>query len=122
MNFSNPFAGNNPDKKLTKEELVRALREMIAAEMEAANLYTQLADALATINQDTEKILRSIAAEELVHVGEFRHALHLLSPEDADLCKQGIKEAEKLLKTTASDEGADTVPAKRKLVIVKDQK
>ena len=34
------------ERKLTKSELIRAIRYMIAAEYEAAGLYTQLIDSI----------------------------------------------------------------------------
>lgn len=37
--FSNPFSGLNNDRQLTLQELVRAIRFMIAAEYEAIQLY-----------------------------------------------------------------------------------
>jgi len=46
--FSSPFSGNKYDRKLTHEELVRAIRFMVAAEYEATQLYMQLAEALTT--------------------------------------------------------------------------
>jgi rubrerythrin len=107
MQFSNAFSAIGVDRKLTKEELVRAIRQMICAEMDAANLYIQLAEASEPQHQEAAKILRAIATEELVHVGEFRHVLQLLDPADDDACKQGRKEAEKLLKATATDENAE---------------
>ena len=42
--FGNPFSGIAKDQKLTKEELIRAIRFMIAAEYEAIQLYMQLAE------------------------------------------------------------------------------
>ena len=42
--FGTPFSGLAKDRKLTKPELVRAIRFMIAAEYEAIQLYMQLAE------------------------------------------------------------------------------
>ena len=42
--FANPFSGLACDRKLTLEELIRAIRYMIAAEYEAVQLYMQLAE------------------------------------------------------------------------------
>ena len=42
--FANPFSGLACDRKLTPEELIRAIRYMIAAEYEAVQLYMQLAE------------------------------------------------------------------------------
>ena len=41
--FTNAFSGLKEDRKLTHDELVRAIRFMIAAEYESIQLYTQLA-------------------------------------------------------------------------------
>ena len=42
--FGSPFSGLANDRKLTDEELVRAIRFMVAAEYEAIQLYMQLAE------------------------------------------------------------------------------
>jgi hypothetical protein len=42
--FGSPFSGLANDRKLNDEELVRAIRFMVAAEYEATQLYTQLPD------------------------------------------------------------------------------
>lgn len=42
--FCSPFSGLASDRKLSKEELVRAVRFMVAAEYEAIQLYMQLAE------------------------------------------------------------------------------
>ena len=44
--FGNPFAGKNSDRKLSKSELVRAVRMMVAAEYEAIQMYSQLAESI----------------------------------------------------------------------------
>ena len=44
--FTRPFKGTKFDRKLTKEELIREIRFMIAAEYEAVQLYTQLAESI----------------------------------------------------------------------------
>ena len=42
--FGTPFSGLANDRKLTDEELIRAIRFMIAAEYEATQLYMQLSE------------------------------------------------------------------------------
>ena len=76
--FGSPFSGLANDRKLTDEELVRAIRFMVAAEYEATQLYMQLAES--TDNKLAVEVLKSIAGEELVHVGEFLRLLHELAP------------------------------------------
>ena len=44
--FTNAFSGLKENRKLTHDELVRAIRFMIAAEYEAIQLYTQLAESI----------------------------------------------------------------------------
>jgi len=46
--FSSPFSGNKYDRKLTHEELVRAIRFMVAAEYEAHNFTCSSQKALTT--------------------------------------------------------------------------
>lgn len=88
--FSNPFSGMNADRPLNKAELVRALRFSIAAEYEAVQLYTQLADSID--DPKAQKVLRDIADEEIVHAGEFLKVLKDIYPEEARLYEEGEKE------------------------------
>lgn len=100
--FSTPFAGNNNDKTLTEEELIRALRFSIASEFEAIQLYEQIEEA--TDNEEAKTLLHEIADDERVHVGNFLHLLKLLSPEDEKHYKEGDKEAIKVLNGEKDDE------------------
>ncbi len=88
--FGAPFSGLANERKLTKEELVRAIRFMVAAEYEAAQMYMQLAES--TDNKFAMAVLKDIADEELVHAGEFLKLLHYLAPEEAKLYEKGAKE------------------------------
>src|SRR5665647_2294477 len=90
--FGSPFSGLANDRKLTHEELVRAVRFMVAAEYEATQLYTQLAES--TDNKLAVKVLKEIADEELVHVGEFLRLLRELAPDEEKLYAKGAKEVE----------------------------
>jgi len=65
-------------RTLTDEELVRAIRFMVAAEYEATQMYTQLAES--TGNKLAVAVLKDIADEELVHAGEFLKLLYALAP------------------------------------------
>ena len=94
--FGSPFSGLANDRKLNDEELVRAIRFMVAAEYEATQLYTQLADS--TDNKLAVKVLKEIADEELVHVGEFLRLLHELAPNEERLYAKGTREVEKIVK------------------------
>ena len=94
--FGSPFSGLANDRKLTDEELVRAIRFMVAAEYEATQLYTQLAES--TDNKLAVKVLKEIADEELVHVGEFLRLLRELAPNEENLYAKGTKEVEEKIK------------------------
>lgn len=90
--FGNPFAGLKEDRKLTHEELVRAIRFMIAAEYEAIQLYQQLAESID--NKLAIEVLEDIADEEKVHAGEFLRLLYELDPKESDFYQEGADEVE----------------------------
>ena len=94
--FGSPFSGLANDRKLTHEELVRAIRFVVAAEYEATQLYMQLAES--TNNKLAVKVLKEIADEELVHAGEFLRLLRELAPDEAELYAKGAKEVEGKIK------------------------
>ena len=96
--FGSPFSGLANDRKLTDEELVRAIRFMVASEYEATQLYTQLAES--TNNKLAVKVLKDIADEERVHVGEFLRLLHALAPDEEKFYAKGAKEVEEMIKKT----------------------
>ncbi|MFW6103278.1 MAG: ferritin family protein [Chloroflexota bacterium] len=90
--FGNAFSGLKNDRNLTHEELVRAIRFMVAAEYEAIQLYMQLAES--TDNKLAIAVLKDIADEERVHAGEFLRLLHELQPDEQELYDQGEEEVE----------------------------
>lgn len=91
--FVNPFSGAVP-RKLTKSELVRAIRLNIAAEYEAIHLYMAHADA--TDDEFAKKVLTDIANEERQHVGEFMELLRRLAPDETQFLELGRKEVEEM--------------------------
>lgn len=93
--FGTPFAGLTCGRTLTNEELIRAIRFMVAAEYEAIQLYMQLADS--TDNVLAREVLRDIADEERVHAGEFLRLLRELAPEEQQYYDQGAAEVEELI-------------------------
>lgn len=93
--FGNPFAGLAQDRKLTDEELIRAIRFMVAAEYEAVQLYMQLAES--TDNALAQDVLRDIADEERVHAGEFLRLLYELSPDEQSFYAEGAEEVEEMI-------------------------
>jgi len=90
--FGNPFSGLKKDRKLTNEELIRAIRFMIAAEYEAIQLYMQLAES--TDNKLAQDVLKDIADEERVHAGEFLRLLKELALDEEKFYREGAKEVE----------------------------
>ena len=89
--FANPFAGNVA-RKMTKQELIRALRLDIAAEQEAVHMYT--AQAEACDDPLAKAVLLEIADEERQHTGELMELLRRLAPEEQKLLDDGRKEVE----------------------------
>lgn len=75
---------------LTHDELVRAIRFMIAAEYEAIQLYTQLAES--TDHQLARDVLLDISNEEKEHAGEFYRLLQVLAPDEQGFYDEGINE------------------------------
>jgi rubrerythrin len=93
--FANPFSVLKNKEKISKEELIRGIRLMVAAEYEAVQLYEQLAEA--TDNQEAREVLLDIADEEKVHAGEFLRLLEELDPKEFEHYKEGEEEVEEIL-------------------------
>jgi len=94
--FGSPFSGLANDRKLTHEELVRAIRFLVAAEYEAVQLYMQLAESID--NEPAIEVLKDIADEERVHAGEFLRLLRHLEPEEEKFYAEGAEEVEEIIK------------------------
>lgn len=90
--FSTPFTGNNCEKKISKDELIRTIRFSIASEFEAIQLYEQIIQA--TSDEFVKTVIQDITNEEKVHVGEFLKILKVLSPKEFDFYEEGKKEVE----------------------------
>jgi rubrerythrin len=93
--FGSPFSGLAHDRKLTHEELVRAIRFMVAAEYEAVQLYMQLAESID--NDLATEVLKDIADEERVHAGEFLRLLRHLAPDEEKFYAEGAEEVEEFI-------------------------
>lgn len=92
--FMNPFSGKLPDRKLTQEELIRAIRLNIAAEHEAIHLY--MAHAGATDHPLAKKVLVDVANEEREHVGEFMRLLEILTGDESEWVAHGREEVDEI--------------------------
>ena len=84
-NFANPFQGN-VNRKLTKEELIQAVRLDIAGELEAIYLYDAHVQAISDIRD-----------EEKAHVGELMTLLRYLDPAEAEHFISGEGEVKEML-------------------------
>jgi rubrerythrin len=99
--FVNPFSGKVPERKLTKEELIRAIRLNIAAEHEAIHL--DMAHAEATDHPLAKEVLIDIANEEREHAGEFMQLLEILTGDEADWIANGREEVLELAEELGVD-------------------
>jgi rubrerythrin len=70
------------------------LRAGIIAELDAINLYEQMA--AMTENENIKKILLDIAKEEKTHMGEFQALLLREDREQVEKLEEGKKEVEEL--------------------------
>jgi rubrerythrin len=93
--FGNPFSVVKNDRNLSHEELVRAIRFMVAAEYEAIQLYQQTAES--TDSALAKTVLLDVANEEKEHAGEFLRLLHELEPQEEKFYKKGYEEVEEVL-------------------------
>jgi len=93
--FKEMFEGkenNEVKEKLVGDELLAAIRDAIAAEYGAVKQYMSVHDNTDEVLVKT--IMKSVADEELVHVGEFNNLLMKMSPYDKQLADKGNKEAD----------------------------
>ena len=83
-------------EKLRKEDLDREiLRAAIIAELDAINLYEQMADI--SQNKNIRKLLLDVAREEKTHVGEFQTLLLAEDPQQKEELEEGRREVKELL-------------------------
>ncbi len=81
--------------KIEREDVDKEiLRAAIIAELDAINLYEQLA--AVTVNEVVKKVLLDIAKEEKTHVGEFQSLLLELDAEQRQELEKGKDELEEL--------------------------
>lgn len=82
--------------KISKENIDKEiLRAGIIAELDAINLYEQMAEL--TDSQDLKDILLDIAREEKTHVGEFQTLLLRLDKQQVEELEAGREEVEEEL-------------------------
>lgn len=94
--FSNSCNVQHCDRKLTKEELIRAIRFNIAAEYEAIQLYQQVIES--TDNDLVKMVLTDISNEEREHAGELLKVLIEIEPDESKYYAEGAHEVEEIQK------------------------
>ena len=83
-------------EKVAKEDWDKEiLRVAIIAELDAINLYEQMAGL--TQNARIKKVLLEVAREEKTHTGEFQALLLKLDPQQEKELEAGQKEVEDLI-------------------------
>ncbi|MDQ7838037.1 MAG: ferritin family protein [Thermodesulfobacteriota bacterium] len=85
----------NLDKVKAKDLDKEILRAAIIAELDAINLYEQMA--ALTQSKNLKKILLDVAREEKTHVGEFQALLLKEDKEQVEELEEGRKEVEEEL-------------------------
>jgi len=97
VDFVHPFPGKKPGDKITKQELISALRLSLCAEEEATHLYDTIAEY--TDDERVKKVMKDVANEEQVHVGEFQKLLDLMEDDEEEKVGEGKKEAEEKIES-----------------------
>jgi len=83
-------------EKVKKEDIDKQiLRFGILAELDAINLYEQMANM--TENKHLKMVLLDIAKEEKEHVGEFQYLLLKLDKQQEKELEEGMKEVQELI-------------------------
>ncbi|MCD6241431.1 rubrerythrin [Candidatus Bathyarchaeota archaeon] len=83
-------------EKLSKDKIdMELLRVGMIAELDAVNLYEQLA--AATDNENLKKVFLDIAKEEKTHFGEFQALLLKLDKEQVEELEKGKEEVKELV-------------------------
>jgi len=126
--FANPFTAN-VERKMSKEELIQAVRLDIGGELEAIYLYD--AHVQATDDPAAKAVLSDIRDEERAHVGELMTLMRILDPGEADLFLDGQKEVQEMMEelnggtadpSAGSSEAADSEKPSLTVGSLKDQK
>ncbi len=92
-----------------KEELLRALRTGVIAELDAVNQYSIIAEA--TMDEPIKKIITDIMHEEQVHVGEFMKLIEKVCSCETDKYEQGKQEAAEKMANSLPGQALHPKPA-----------
>lgn len=96
---------------------LQALRESILAELDAINLYEQLADKVA--DKTLRQTLLDVAKEEKTHVGEFQAILTKLDPEFARELAEGAKEVADVAGKSAAEKPRQSFEVQTNVRVIK---
>ena len=99
--FLNPYSGKALGREMAMQELVRAIRQSIAAEHEAIHLYMAYAEV--TAHPLAKRVLTDVANEERMHVGEFQRLLEILSGDEAAWLAKGRHEVDEMAAELAQE-------------------
>ncbi len=91
-----PVSLENVSKVNLDKEILRAA---IIAELDAVNLYEQMA--AMTGSEDLKRVFMDVAKEEKTHVGEFQALLLRYDQEQAKELEEGRREVEELTESKA---------------------
>jgi rubrerythrin len=86
-----PIVLEKIDPKALDKQILRAA---IIGELDAINLYEQMA--YLTENENLRKVLLDVANEEKTHIGEFQAMLLRIDPEQVKELKKGKAEVDEL--------------------------
>ncbi len=82
--------------KMKKEDINKEiLRAALIAELDAINLYEQMADM--TENDEVRRVLLDVAKEEKTHIGEFQTLLLRMDEEQVEELEAGREEVDEEL-------------------------
>ncbi|BAB66015.1 encapsulin [Sulfurisphaera tokodaii] len=93
--FSTDPSVNVRKEKMDQEEMIRAIRGALAAEIDAINYYLQQGKLFS--DEFVKKVHDDIAKEEMTHFGEFLRLLYHLNREEFNYILKGWNEASKLI-------------------------
>lgn len=88
------YIPNDQSQSSKKEIDTQLLRAAIIAELDAINLYEQMASQAE--DADLKKVFADVAKEEKEHVGEFQTLLLQRDPEQIEEMKSGKEEVKEM--------------------------
>lgn len=102
MPQTSPFHFLVPDRKLSDQELARAIRLDLEAELDAINLYA--AHLEATDNEEAKAILRYVMDEEKEHASLFTELIHRLDPQQAGHAREASRKFQQIVSGLTHEE------------------